>query len=51
MPIQKIVENGQTYYRYGYSGKMYKTKQEAEKQQSAVHAAGYKEPVKKDDKK
>ena len=47
MPIQKIKRNGQTYYRYGQSGKEYKTRAEAVKQAQAIHASGYKEPKKK----
>ena len=46
MPIQKIVQKGETYYRYGDSGKMYKDRKDAEKQAAAIHAAGYKEPMK-----
>ena len=51
MPIQRLTKNGETYYRYGDSGKMYRTRQEAEKQAAAIHAAGFKEPMKKDSKK
>lgn len=47
MPIQKLTRNGQTYYRYGDHGKMYKDRKDAEKQAAAIHASGYKEPMKK----
>lgn len=46
MPIQRIVQKGEVYYRYGDSGKMYKNRSDAEKQAAAIHAAGYKEPMK-----
>jgi len=38
MPINKV----QGGYRWGKSGKVYKTKAEAEKQGRAAYAAGYK---------
>lgn len=50
MPIQKLTKNGETYYRYGISGKLYKNRADAERQAAAIHAAGYKEPVKKEPK-
>ena len=46
MPIQRIVQKGEVFYRYGDSGKMYKDRKDAEKQAAAIHAAGYKEPMK-----
>jgi len=46
MPIQRIVKNGEAYYRYGDQGKLYKTKQEAEQQMRAILASGYKEAKK-----
>jgi len=46
MPIQRIVQKGEVYYRYGDSGKLYKNRSDAEKQAAAIHAAGYKEPMK-----
>ena len=51
MPIQKITRGGETFYRYGDTGKMYKNRADAEKQAAAIHAAGYKEPVKKETNK
>ena len=47
MPIQKLTRNGETYYRYGDQGKLYKKREDAEKQAQAIHASGYKEPMKK----
>jgi hypothetical protein len=41
MPVQKITKGGMTMYRYGDSGKMYKTKNEAEMQGRAMYASGY----------
>lgn len=46
MPIQVVTQNGQKYYRYGDSGKLYKDIKDAEKQAAAIHASGYKEPIK-----
>ena len=51
MPIQSVTVKGQKYYRYGQSGKLYRNRADAEKQAQAIHAAGYKEPTKKDPKK
>jgi hypothetical protein len=47
MPIQRIMKNGEPYYRWGDHGKLYKNRQDAEKQAQAAYAAGYKEPMKK----
>jgi hypothetical protein len=41
MPVQKITRGGQTMYRFGDSGKMYKTRNEAEMQGRAMYASGY----------
>ena len=46
MPIQVVMIKGQRMYRYGDSGKLYKERKDAEKQAQAIHAAGYKEPMK-----
>lgn len=43
MPVQRVVKNGETYYRWGDHGHLYKTKEEAEKQARAAYSAGYKE--------
>lgn len=47
MPIHKITRNGQTYYRYGDTGKEYRTRQEAEKQAAAIHASQAQKQAKK----
>ncbi len=41
MPVQKITRGGMTMYRFGDSGKMYKTREEAEMQGRAMYASGY----------
>lgn len=38
MPVRKVSGG----YRWGSSGKVYKTKKEAEKQGKAIYASGYK---------
>lgn len=38
MPVQKVAGG----YRWGNSGKVYKTRAEAERQGRAAHASGYK---------
>lgn len=43
MPVQKV-KGG---YRWGKTGKVYKTKAEAEKQGRAIYASGYKKKRKK----
>lgn len=48
MPIQRIMKNGTAYYRWGDSGKLYRKREDAEKQAQAAYASGYKE--KKDNK-
>lgn len=45
MPIQRIEKNGEVYYRYGQSGRMYKNRSDAEKQAQAIYASGYQEPT------
>ena len=47
MPIQTVMIKGQKMYRYGDSGKLYKERADAEQQAAAIHASGYKEPMKK----
>ena len=39
MPVQKVTKGKTTYYRWGNSGKMYRTKKEAEKQGRAIEAS------------
>ena len=46
VPIQVITKNGQRMYRYGDTGKLYADRKDAEKQAAAIHAAGYREPIK-----
>ena len=41
MPVQRLTINGETFYRWGTKGKVYKTKAEAERQGQAAYAAGY----------
>lgn len=36
MPVQKIVKDGKTYYRWGDSGKLYPTKKQAATQGVAI---------------
>ena len=51
MPIQTLMIKGEKMYRWGDTGKMYKDRKDAEKQAAAIHASGYKEPMKKDKNK
>lgn len=41
MPIQKIKRGGETFYRWGDSGKEYRNRADAEKQAAAAYASGY----------
>lgn len=43
MPIKKV-KGG---YKFGDSGKVYKSREDAEKQANAIYASGYKEKKKK----
>ena len=45
MPIRKIMRGGETFYRWGDSGKEYRNRADAEKQAAAAYASGYKEPT------
>lgn len=47
MPVRKVPGG----YQWGDSGKVYKTREEAEQQARAIYASGYKSMKKKDDKK
>ena len=47
MPIRKLTINGETFYQWGTSGKMYKKREDAEKQGYAIEAQGYKKGKKK----
>ena len=44
MPVQKLMRAGKAMYRYGDSGKVYATREEAEKQGRAMYANGYRKP-------
>jgi hypothetical protein len=46
MPIQRVIKNGEVFYRWGDQGKLYTDKKDAEKQAQAAYASGYKEPKK-----
>lgn len=46
MPIQTVMLNGRKMYRWGDEGKVYPTKEAAERQARAAYANGYKEPSK-----
>ena len=41
MPIQKIKRGGETFYRWGDSGKEYRNRADAERQAAAAYASGY----------
>lgn len=43
MPVRKVTGG----YRWGKTGKIYPTKEQAEKQGRAIYASGYKEKPKK----
>ena len=47
MPIHRIKRGGTYYYKYGTTGKEYKTRQEAEKQAIAIKASQAREEKKK----
>lgn len=42
MPIQRVIKNGTPYYRWGSEGKLYRKREDAEKQAQAAYASGYK---------
>lgn len=46
VPIQVVTKNGERYYRWGDTGKLYKERSDAEKQARAAYASGYSEPKK-----
>ena len=51
MPVQRLTVNGETFYRWGTSGKLYKRREDAERQGAAAWAAGYRERKDKKDKR
>ncbi len=46
MPVRKLTVNGETFYQWGQSGKMYKKREDAEKQGYAIEQQGYKKKKK-----
>ena len=42
MPVRKLNINGETFYQWGSTGKMYKKREDAEKQGYAIESQGYK---------
>jgi uncharacterized membrane-anchored protein YjiN (DUF445 family) len=51
MPIQRIIKNGEPYYRWGDNGKLYKDRADAEAQARAAYASGYREPTQTKDQR
>ncbi len=47
MPVRKLTIKGETFYQWGTSGKMYKKREDAEKQGYAIEAQGYRSKGKK----
>ena len=46
MPVRKLTINGETFYQWGTSGKMYKKREDAERQGYAIESQGYKKKKK-----
>ena len=46
MPVRKLTVNGETFYQWGVSGKMYKKREDAERQGYAIEQQGYKKKPK-----
>ncbi len=46
MPVRKLTVNGETFYQWGVSGKMYKKREQAEAQGYAIEQQGYKKKPK-----
>ena len=46
MPVRKLTIKGETFYQWGTQGKMYKNRQDAEKQGYAIEQQGYKKSSK-----
>ena len=51
MPVQRIYKDGETFYRWGDQGKLYKNMADAEAQGRAAYAAGYRESTQTKDRK
>ena len=47
MPVRRLKINNETFYQWGQSGKMYKKREDAEKQGTAIEAQGYKKKPKR----
>ena len=47
MPVRKLTVNGETFYQWGQSGKMYKKREDAERQGYAIEQQGYRSKGKK----
>jgi len=41
MPVRKLTIKGETFYQWGTTGKMYKRREDAEKQGYAIEQQGY----------
>ena len=41
MPVQRVNVNGEVFYRWGTMGKLYKKREDAERQGQAAYASGY----------
>ena len=41
MPVRKLTIKGETFYQWGTTGKMYKRREDAEKQGYAIAQQGY----------
>ncbi len=41
MPVRRVTVNGETFYQWGTSGKMYKNRADAERQGYAIEQQGY----------
>ena len=50
MPVQRVNINGETFYRWGTQGKLYKKRADAERQGMAAYASGYRDKKKKNGK-
>ena len=47
MPVRRVTVNGETFYQWGTSGKMYKNRADAERQGYAIEQQGYRTNKKK----
>ena len=51
MPVRRLTINNETFYQWGSSGKMYKKREDAERQGYAIEQQGYKKPKPKPKRK